>query len=63
MKANKGKGSSAFARNKTLKEQRQYLPAFASREELLRVVRDNQGASSPSSLPFPSPSLSSSRRA
>jgi len=62
-KANKGKGSSAFARNKTLKEQRQYLPAFASREELLRVVRDNQGASSPSSLPSPSPSLSSPRRA
>ncbi|GAA5943229.1 hypothetical protein JCM3775_004543 [Rhodotorula graminis] len=41
-KATKGKGSSAFARNKTLKEQRQYLPAFASREELLRVVRENQ---------------------
>ncbi|GAA6050928.1 hypothetical protein JCM3770_002542 [Rhodotorula araucariae] len=36
------KGASAFARNKTLKEQRQYLPAFASREELLRVIRENQ---------------------
>ncbi|BGP46836.1 Pre-mRNA-splicing factor ATP-dependent RNA helicase PRP16 [Rhodotorula kratochvilovae] len=42
-KATKGnKGASAFARNKTLKEQRQYLPAFASREELLRVIRENQ---------------------
>ena len=35
-------GSSAFSRSKTLKEQREYLPAFAVREELMRVIRDNQ---------------------
>lgn len=35
---------SAFAKSRTLKEQREYLPAFACREELLKVIRDNQGA-------------------
>ncbi|EPQ61179.1 hypothetical protein GLOTRDRAFT_69469, partial [Gloeophyllum trabeum ATCC 11539] len=35
-------GVSSFARNKTLKEQREYLPAFACREELLKVIRENQ---------------------
>ena len=34
--------ASAFSRSKTLKEQREYLPAFAVREDLLRVIRDNQ---------------------
>ena len=38
----KDSGSSAFSRSKTLKEQREYLPAFAVREELMRVIRDNQ---------------------
>ncbi|KIY69583.1 putative PRP16-RNA-dependent ATPase [Cylindrobasidium torrendii FP15055 ss-10] len=33
---------SAFARNRTLKEQREYLPAFACREELLKTLRENQ---------------------
>ncbi|KAF2723327.1 pre-mRNA-splicing factor ATP-dependent RNA helicase prp16 [Polychaeton citri CBS 116435] len=33
---------SDFSRSKSLREQREYLPAFAVREELLRVVRDNQ---------------------
>ncbi|EXX76145.1 Pre-mRNA-splicing factor ATP-dependent RNA helicase PRP16 [Rhizophagus irregularis] len=33
---------SVFARSKTLREQREYLPAFAIREELLRIIRDNQ---------------------
>ncbi|CAG8467669.1 8308_t:CDS:2 [Paraglomus occultum] len=33
---------SSFARSKTLREQREFLPAFAVREELLRVIRDNQ---------------------
>ncbi|GJN87522.1 hypothetical protein Rhopal_000473-T1 [Rhodotorula paludigena] len=41
-KATKNKGTSAFARTKSLKEQRQYLPAFASREDLLKVIRENQ---------------------
>jgi pre-mRNA-splicing factor ATP-dependent RNA helicase DHX38/PRP16 len=40
MKSNEGQ--SAFSRSKTLKEQREYLPAFAVREDLLRVIRDNQ---------------------
>lgn len=43
--ASKNKGGSHFARTKSLKEQRQYLPAFASREALLKIVRENQGAS------------------
>ncbi|GAA5885982.1 hypothetical protein JCM5296_007051 [Sporobolomyces johnsonii] len=36
------KGTSKFAKEKSLKQQRQYLPAFASREDLLRVIRENQ---------------------
>lgn len=35
-------GSSAFSRGKTLREQRQYLPAFACREDLMRVIREHQ---------------------
>ena len=38
----KGTGQSDFSRSKSLREQREYLPAFAVREELLRVIRDNQ---------------------
>ena len=34
--------ASAFSRSKTLKEQREYLPAYAVRDDLLRVIRDNQ---------------------
>ena len=37
-------GVSAFAKSRTLKEQREYLPAFACREELMKVIRENQGA-------------------
>ena len=33
---------SQFAMTKSVKQQRQYLPAFAVREELLRVIRDNR---------------------
>lgn len=33
---------SSFATTKTLSQQRQYLPVFAVREEMMRVVRDNQ---------------------
>ena len=36
-------GVSAFAKSRTLKEQREYLPAFACREDLLKVIRENQG--------------------
>ncbi|KAG2023687.1 pre-mRNA splicing factor [Coprinopsis cinerea AmutBmut pab1-1] len=35
-------GVSSFAKSRTLKEQREYLPAFACREELLKVIRENQ---------------------
>ena len=35
--------SSEFARTKSMREQREFLPVFAVREDLLRVVRDNQG--------------------
>ncbi|XP_076046132.1 ATP-dependent RNA helicase l(1)G0007 [Oratosquilla oratoria] len=32
---------SDFARKKSIKQQRQYLPVFAVREELLRIIREN----------------------
>ncbi len=35
-------GGSEFSRTKTLKEQRQYLPAFACREDLMKIIRENQ---------------------
>ena len=38
----KESGQSDFSRSMTLKEQREFLPAFAVREDLLRVIRDNQ---------------------
>ena len=38
----KNDGQSDFSKNKSLREQREYLPAFAVREELLRVISDNQ---------------------
>ncbi|PMB66138.1 Pre-mRNA-splicing factor ATP-dependent RNA helicase prp16 [Beauveria bassiana] len=38
----KAEGASDFSRSKTLREQREFLPAFAVREELLRVIRENQ---------------------
>lgn len=39
----KAKGASEFSRNRSLKEQREYLPAFAVREDLMNTIRDNQG--------------------
>ncbi|KAI9802187.1 MAG: DEAH-box RNA helicase prp16 [Sarcosagium campestre] len=38
----KNDGQSSFSKSKTLKEQREFLPAFAVREDLLHVIRDNQ---------------------
>ncbi|XP_014497739.1 pre-mRNA-splicing factor ATP-dependent RNA helicase DEAH7 [Vigna radiata var. radiata] len=38
----KGEAVSDFAKSKTIAEQRQYLPIFSVREELLQVVRENQ---------------------
>ncbi|KAJ4836427.1 hypothetical protein Tsubulata_043006 [Turnera subulata] len=37
-----GEAVSDFAKSKTIAEQRQYLPIFSVREELLQVVRENQ---------------------
>ncbi|XP_065674723.1 pre-mRNA-splicing factor ATP-dependent RNA helicase PRP16 isoform X2 [Hydra vulgaris] len=37
----KNEASSDFCKKKTLKEQRQYLPIFAARSELLTIIRDN----------------------
>ncbi|CAG0902968.1 unnamed protein product, partial [Darwinula stevensoni] len=37
----KGEAVSEFAKRRTLHEQRQYLPVFAVRQELLTVVREN----------------------
>jgi hypothetical protein len=34
---------SDFARSRSMREQREFLPVFGVREELLKVVRDNQG--------------------
>ncbi|KAI8326954.1 P-loop containing nucleoside triphosphate hydrolase protein [Choanephora cucurbitarum] len=34
--------ASEFARTRTMREQREFLPAFAVREDLLKVIRDNQ---------------------
>ncbi|KAI1828529.1 P-loop containing nucleoside triphosphate hydrolase protein [Xylaria intraflava] len=38
----KNDGASNFSQSKSLKEQREFLPAFAVREDLLRIIRDNQ---------------------
>ncbi|CAL5200097.1 unnamed protein product [Lathyrus oleraceus] len=38
----KGEAVSDFAKSKSLSEQRQYLPIFSVREELLQVIRENQ---------------------
>lgn len=38
----KQKAVSEFAKSRTLKEQRQYLPIYQCREELMQVVRENQ---------------------
>lgn len=38
---NKSEASSEFAKKKTLLEQRQYLPIFAVRQQLLNIIRDN----------------------
>lgn len=35
-------GSSEFSRSKSIKEQREFLPAFSVRNELLRVIMDHQ---------------------
>lgn len=41
MKDNDTTGKSNFSRNKTITQQRRYLPVFAVRQELLNVIREN----------------------
>lgn len=38
---NQDQGASDFARRKTMIQQRQYLPVFAVRQDLLNVIREN----------------------
>ena len=42
LKAQKNQAVSAFSQLKTLKEQREYLPVFSVKSELMTVVRDNR---------------------
>ncbi|KAJ1024776.1 hypothetical protein NDA16_002816 [Ustilago loliicola] len=42
LKSTPSTGGSDFSRTKALKEQRQYLPAFACRDDLLKIIRENQ---------------------
>lgn len=41
MMNNEQTGSSDFAKRKTLHQQRQFLPVFAVRQDLLNVIREN----------------------
>ncbi len=38
----KNEAVSEFAKSKTIKEQREYLPVYSVREELMTVIRDNK---------------------
>ena len=38
---NTGKGSSDFSQSKTIKEQRQFLPVYSVRDDLLHVIKEN----------------------
>lgn len=38
----KSEGSSSFSKSRTLREQREYLPAFAVRDDLMKTIRENQ---------------------
>lgn len=38
---NQEQGSSDFAKKKTIMQQRQYLPVYAVRQDLLNVIREN----------------------
>lgn len=40
--AKKSTAQSTFAKTKTMKQQREYLPVYGCREELMQVIRDNQ---------------------
>jgi pre-mRNA-splicing factor ATP-dependent RNA helicase DHX38/PRP16 len=38
----KSEATSAFAKSKSIREQREFLPIFTAREQLMTVIRDNQ---------------------
>jgi pre-mRNA-splicing factor ATP-dependent RNA helicase DHX38/PRP16 len=38
----KNEAVSEFAKSKTIKEQREYLPVFTVKDELMTVIRDNK---------------------
>ncbi|CAM9109384.1 unnamed protein product [Ectocarpus fasciculatus] len=42
MKEMKQEGATQFSKTKSMKQQREYLPVFSVREELMHVVRENQ---------------------
>ena len=42
MKSHKTEGQSHFSMTKTIQQQREYLPVFAVRNQLLQVIRENQ---------------------
>jgi len=42
MKEGKSTAQSEFAKTKTIKQQREFLPVFACREDLMHVIRENQ---------------------
>ena len=42
MKAQKNVAQSQFAKTKSIQQQREYLPVFGVRSQLLDVVRENQ---------------------
>lgn len=42
MKGQKNEAQSQFAKTKSIKEQREYLPVYAVRDQLLDVIRENQ---------------------
>lgn len=41
MKEEQKSGATAFSRSKTIKQQREFLPIYASRAELLKIIREN----------------------
>ena len=41
MKVDQDGGKSDFSRQKTIKQQREFLPVFAVRQQLLQLIRDN----------------------
>ena len=41
MKAEEPQGATAFSRSKTIKQQREFLPIYAARAELTKLIREN----------------------